>query len=128
LGALLGIVAVAAAAAQGDLLGWFLESQLCNLVMVVLSARAFIAPVKPKFNFKHVDFVGLCFKRGSFFQTNSSFATILGNALLQCSRSQQFRRSLMDRLDQPNDLEYVMKVCLLDNTSTTAAKRNTPDV
>lgn len=127
LGALLGILGVAAAAAQGGLLPWFLETQLANLVVVVLSARAFIVPTKPKFNFKHVDFAGLRFKRGSFFQTNGSFATILGNALLQCSRSQQFRRSLMDRLDQPNDWERVVKVCLLDNTST-AAEKNTPDV
>jgi len=127
LGAVLGIVGVAAAAAQGDLLGWFLETQLANLVMMVLSARAFIVPVKPKFNFKHVDFAGLRFKRGSFFQTNGSFATILANALLQCSRSQQFRRSLTDRLDRPDDWEHVMKVCLLDNTST-AAEKSTPNV
>lgn len=129
LGALLSIVAVAAAAAQGGLLKWFLETQLVNLVMVVLSARAFIVPTKPKFNFKHVDFAELRFNRGSFFQTNGSFATILGNALLQCSRSKQFRRSLMDRLDQPNDWEHVMKVCLLDKVSTsTEAERSTPDV
>eukprot|EP00931_Biecheleriopsis_adriatica_P093122 TRINITY_DN66876_c0_g1_i1.p1 TRINITY_DN66876_c0_g1~~TRINITY_DN66876_c0_g1_i1.p1 ORF type:complete len:399 (-),score=68.48 TRINITY_DN66876_c0_g1_i1:383-1402(-) len=120
LGALLSIIAVAVACAKGELLLWFIQSQLCNVVMVVLSARAFIVPTKPKFNFKHADFAGIRFRRTSFFQINGSFATVFGNALLQCSRSKQFRRRLMNTLEQPDDWERVMDVCLHDYTATSS--------
>merc|ERR1712050_616561 len=92
-----------------SMMGFLLQTQLTNMVMVALSARAFIVPFKPKFNFKHADFAGIRFRRASVWQMNGSFALLYGNALFQCSRSKQFRRHLMARLEQPNDWNMCCK-------------------
>jgi len=101
-----------------SMMGFLIQTQLTSMVMVALSARAFIVPFKPKFNFKHADFAGIRFRRASFWQMNGSFALLYGNAILQCSRSKQFRRHLMDRLEQPNDWEHVLHICLQEDTTT----------
>lgn len=99
-----------------------IETQLMNGVIVIFSSRAFTVPVKPKFNFKQADVTGICFRRASFWQANGSFALLYGNALLQCSRSKQFRRRLMDKLEQPNDWEHVLQICLQESTTTSKSE------
>jgi len=101
-----------------ELVQYMLETQMSTMVVVILSGRAFFAPTKPKFNFKHADFAGIRFRRASFWQTNGSFALLFGSALIQASRSRQFRRRLMDKLEQPEDWEHVLNVCVQESTTT----------
>merc|ERR1712087_383456 len=121
IGACLGIFYVLASA-YPDRFGWMIRTQLTDMVMVALSARVFIVPFEPKFNFKHADFAGIRFRRASFWQMNGSFALLYGNALLQCSRSKQFRRHLMARLEQPNEWEHVLQICLQESTTTSKSE------
>merc|ERR1712217_859663 len=65
---------------------------------------------------------GIRFRRASFWQMNGSFALLYGNALFQCSRNKQFRRHLMDKLEQPNDWEHVLQICLQDDTTTSKSE------
>jgi len=97
--------------ASHGLLGWFIQHQLPNMLVVILSARAFIAPVKPKFEYKDLD--QLNFKRPSFFQTNGAFATSLSNALIQCVRGEEFRKPLENLLAKPQDWQLALKLCLV---------------
>merc|ERR1711870_202033 len=50
------------------------------------------------------------------------YCTLYANALLQCSRSKQFRRHLMARLEQPNEWEHVLQICLQESTTTSKSE------
>lgn len=116
LGAFLSICYATFACAIKDMLGWFLENELTNLILVIVSARAFLAPTKPKFEYK--DLHKLSFKRPTFFQTNGAFSTSFSNALIQCVRGEQFRTPLVNMLEKPEDWELALKLCVTSQGTT----------
>jgi hypothetical protein len=94
-----------------ELLNWFLSTQLMNILVVVLSARTFLAPTKPKFEYSELQ--ELDFKRGTFFQTNGGFAVKLSDALIQSARGSQFRGPLVKLLAKPGDWEKALRICFI---------------
>jgi len=80
---------------------WFVQNQLVNLIMAIVSARAFLTPTKSKFECK--DLHQLSFKRPTFFQTNGAIATTFSNALIQSLRGKQFRTSLVNIFEKSED-------------------------
>merc|ERR1711907_905421 len=102
--------------AKRNQLGWFVETQLANMIVIVVSARAFLTPVKPKFEYN--DLQELNFKRPTFFQTNGAFATSFSNALIQSVRGEQFRASLVNLLEKSEDWELALKVCVTSQGKT----------
>merc|ERR1712178_434659 len=82
---------------------WFVQSQLMNIFVVVLSARSFLAPTKPKFEYSELH--QLNFKRSTFFETNGAFAAKLSDALIQSARGAQWRGPLMALLARKEDWE-----------------------
>jgi len=98
------------------MLGWFVQNQLANLIVVVVSARAFLTPTKPKFEYKELQ--QLNFKRPTFFQTNGTFATTFSNALIQCVRGEQFRTPLVNMLEKSEDWELALKLCVASQGAT----------
>jgi len=119
LGAFLAIFSSMLICARINMLGWFVQNQLANLIVVVVSARAFLTPTKPKFEYKELQ--QLNFKRTTFFQTNGTFATSFSNALIQCVRGEQFRTPLVNMLEKSEDWELALKLCV---TSQGAAGTN----
>jgi hypothetical protein len=116
LGAVLAVFLTMFICAKADILGWFLQYQLGNLLMVIVSARAFLTPTKPKFEYK--DLNQLNFKRSTFFQTNGAFATTFSNALIQSVRGEQFRTSLVKLLEKSEDWELALKLCVTSQGTT----------
>jgi hypothetical protein len=91
------------------------------MIVVVVSARAFLTPTKPKFEYEKLE--QLSFKRPSFFQTNGTFAASLSNALIQSVRGEEFRTALVNMLEKPEDWELALKLCMV-NQSKTASSGN----
>lgn len=116
LGAVFAISYAAGMCARLNMFGWFVQNQLTNMIVVIISARAFLTPTKPKFEYE--DLHQLSFKRPTFFQTNGSFATTLSNALIQCVRGEQFRTPLVNMLEKSEDWELALKLCVTSQGST----------
>jgi len=121
LGACMAILTTVFICAKINMLGWFIQNQLANMIVVVVSARAFLTPTKPKFEYEKLE--QLSFKRPSFFQTNGTFAASLSNALIQSVRGEEFRTALVNMLEKPEDWELALKLCMV-NQSKTASSGN----
>jgi len=111
LGAFLAISSSMFICAEMGMLGWLIEKQLANMIVVVISAKAFLTPTKPKFEYEELH--QLSFKRPTFFQTNGTFATSLTNALVQSVRGEQFRTALVGMLEKPEDWQLALKLCMI---------------
>lgn len=113
---LLGTFAVLSIASTGILcasvgiIEWYISTQLMNLFVVLISARAFLAPTKPKFDYTNLD--QLDFKRPTFFQTNGGFAVVLNDSLIQSARGAEFRGPLVRLLPKKGDWQNAMRICL----------------
>jgi hypothetical protein len=94
-----------------EILGWFLSSQLLPLFVVLASARSFLAPTKPKFDYNELH--QLTFKRSTFFQTNGGFAVKLSDALIQSARGSQFRGPLKKLLAREKDWALALRICFV---------------
>lgn len=106
-----GIAATGALCANEGILGWYLSSQILSLFVVLLSARSFLAPTKPKFDYNDLD--QLNFKRPTFFSTNGGFAVALSDALIQSARGAQFRRPLVNLLAKEEDWQKALRICFI---------------
>lgn len=111
----LGICGLMAICLNANILGWFLSSQLTNVLVVLISARSFLAPTKPKFEYGELH--ELNFKRSSFFQTNGAFAVALSDALIQSARGSKFRGSLKKLLANEEDWDLALQICFIGKTN-----------
>lgn len=117
---ILGIVAMGKLCADAKILEWYISSQMMNLLVVLLSARSFMAPTKPKFEYSELD--QLNFRRPSFFQTNGGFAVALSDALIQSARGAQFRRPLVNLLAKGEDWQKALRICFIGKNSNSGNK------
>lgn len=109
--AIMTILTLARMTIHLEIFEWFVQSQLMNLFVVVLSARSFLAPTKPKFEYSELH--QLNFKRSTFFQTNGGFATKLSDALIQSARGSEFRGPLVKLLAKQEDWEKALRICFI---------------
>jgi len=107
----LGVCGLMGICLQVQIIGWFLSSQLTNVLVVLTSARSFLAPTKPKFEYDELH--ELNFKRSSFFQTNGAFAVALSDALIQSARGAKFRGPLVKLLAKEKDWKLALQVCFI---------------
>jgi len=80
LGALVVLVACVYFCSENNLLGWFVETQVTAMLIVIISMRYFTVPVKPKFTYDG-ELGNWEFKR-PFLGTTRSFVTTLNSALV----------------------------------------------
>jgi len=116
LGAFLSIAATLFICARIGMLGWLIQNQLANMIVVIVSAKAFLTPTKPKFEYEELHQLSL--KRPTFFQTNGTFATSFTNALIQSVRGEQFRTPLVNMLEKSEDWELALKLCMTRQGTT----------
>lgn len=109
---LLGICGLMGICVKVDIFGWFLSSQFTNVIVVLISARSFLAPTKPKFDYNELH--RLNFKRSSFFQTNGGFAVALSDALIQSARGTKYRGPLLKLLARgEKDWKRALEICFI---------------
>lgn len=119
--AVLAIGVMALMTAKLGVIEWFLSSQLTNLFVVLTSARSFLAPTKPKFEYSELH--QLNFKRSTFFQTNGAFAVKLSDALIQSARGSQFRGPLVNLLANKKDWEKALRICFVGKNKSGAPNK-----
>lgn len=120
IGMFLGVIAVAYVCHMFNIVGQMFRHVVPPVIAIFISGKAIILPTKPKFDYLALD--GVRASRPTFFQTNGSFMTTFGNALMQAARDPRYSKSLRSLLYQPETWPEVLSKCLnVKHTPTSTA-------